>query len=350
MPTGVIGHINLARGFRGGERQTELLIRGLKERGYRQRLICRRSEDLHQKLADLDDLEILPVNGLLAAARALGGLQLIHVHQGRSAQPAAVAGALHRIPYVITRRIAVSPGQDFWTRWCYRHAARAVGVCQAAADAMRDHIADERLAVVFSAASDLTVDEESVAKIRSRFPGKFIVGCIGALDQRQKGQAYLIEAARRFAVTEPDLVFVFLGSGPDEDRFRKDAANLSNVFFEGFRSNVGDYLSAMDLFAMPSLMEGIGGILIDAMNFGLPAVASRVDGLPEVMLDGETGLLVPPADVDALHAAILELYRDPPRRQAMAAAAKRRASLFSVESMVKGYQQIYADVLSGAAK
>ena len=348
IPRGVIGHINLAKGFRGGERQTELLIRGLSAAGYSQRLVCRKDEALQQRISELHGLDIRPVSGLTTAAGALRACALIHVHQGRSVYPAAVAGALGGIPYVITRRIAVAPGTGPLTRWAYRRAARVVGVSQAAADIMVNHVSRERIAMVFSASSGLSMNAAHVSAIRDRFPGRFIVGCIGALDQKQKGQAFLIDVARRCESEQPELQFLFVGSGHDEQLLRERASGLSNVCFEGFRDNVGDYLAAMDLFAMPSLMEGLGGILIDAMKFGLPAVATSIPGLREVMVHDETGLLIPPADPNALHQAIIELYKDRDRRTRMASAARNRASMFAVEKMIEGYQRIYLEVLSEA--
>jgi glycosyltransferase involved in cell wall biosynthesis len=85
---------------------------------------------------------------------------------------------------------------------------------------------------------------------------------------------------------------------------------LDNIIFEGFVDNVGDYLAAFDLFAFPSLQEGLGSILIDAMNAELPIVASDVDGIPDLIQNEENGLLVSPADSALLAEKLVCLYED----------------------------------------
>jgi len=349
-PDGPIAQINIARGFRGGERQTEMLVRGLADRGYQQRLVARRGETLIENLSrePVPGLEICPVGGLTAAAMAVRGCLLTHVHDGRASHAANLAELLFKVPYIVTRRIAVSPKRGPFTGLTYRRAARIVGVCKAAADVMQSWTVPSRINVVFSACSGLSSNPDQIAELKRRFKGCFLIGCVGALDQQQKGQAFLIEVAANLKNICPDMHFLFLGSGPDKQKFQKMAAGLSNVTFEGFRNNVGDYLAVFDLFAMPSLMEGIGGILIDAMDFGVPAVASAVDGLPEVIEDGKTGLLVPASDVEALQTAILRLYREPDLRHSMSDAARKRSDVFALSAMVDGYQRIYSEVLAEA--
>ena len=113
--------------------------------------------------------------------------------------------------------------------------------------------------------------------------GKFLVGHVGALDNGQKGQEFIIAAARELERSHPDVHFMLVGGGDDEAMLRSAAAGLSNLTFTGFVDNVGDYLAAFDVFILPSNREGIGSILLDAMEQGLPVIASRVGGVPDIV-------------------------------------------------------------------
>ncbi len=101
---------------------------------------------------------------------------------------------------------------------------------------------------------------------------------------------------------------------------------MTNITFMGFANNVGDYLALVDLFVFPSLHQGMESTLVDAMGYCLPVVAGRVGGTPDVIQDGETGILVEPADAEALQRAIVELYDDADWRVALGTAARARAA------------------------
>lgn len=348
-PGGVcIAHVNLARGFRGGERQTELLVRELAARGWRQRLVARRGEPLAARLRDCAGLEVREAGGFApAAALALGGLDLVHVHEARAAQAAWLADLATRTPYLITRRVDNRLRGGRTKRAMYRRAAAVVALSRAIREVIHGFEPALEVEIIPSAASGLAAEPAAAAAIRARYPYRFLIGHVGALDHRHKGQRTLIEAARGLAATSPELLFMLVGDGRDEARLRQASAGLDNVVFEGRVENVGDYLAAFDLFAFPSLHEGLGSILLDAMTFGLPIVASRVGGIPEAVPDGENAILVPPGDAAALAAAIAELHRDPARRERMAAANRARVERYTAESMADAYVAVYRRVLRG---
>jgi glycosyltransferase involved in cell wall biosynthesis len=139
--------------------------------------------------------------------------------------------------------------------------------------------------------------------------------------------------------------FVLVGEGRDEQRFRRAAAGLDNVAFAGFVDNVEDYLAAFDVFVYPSLFEGLGSSLLDAMAFGLPIAASNVGGIPEVVEDGVNGLLIPPDDPGALVTALKRLLADAGLRDAMARANRARAAEFDTGRMTSAYESIYREIL-----
>jgi len=347
---GLLHHINLARVYRGGERQTEILIRGLAAHLPRQRLITRRDTPLHTRLQDVAGIEVVPVDGRLEAIRAASGAILLHAHETRAAQVSCLRHFLSATPYVITRRVDNLPRSDPFTRYMYRRAARVVVLSRAIGEVLRE--IEPRLVTqrIPSVRSNFSVDESWVRRYRESLNGKYIVGQVAALDHSHKGQLTLIDAARRLSTSHPDIHFVLVGSGRDEQRVREAAADLGNVSFPGWVENVGDYLAAFDLFALPSLREGFGSILVDAMQFGLPVVASAVGGIPDIVVDAETGVLVPPGDAAALAAAIASLNTDTELRNAMSEAARRRARDYRPELMIERYWELYQDIFPRLAR
>ena len=200
--------------------------------------------------------------------------------------------------------------------------------------------------VIRSASSGLTADKRESARIRSRWPDRFLVGHIGALDNRQKGQEYIIEVARDFERSHPEIQFLLVGGGDDEAMLRTLASGLGNLEFEGFVDNVGDYLAAFDIFIMPSNYEGIGGILLDAMDQALPVVAADVGGVREIVHDGENGFLIRAARPDQLAEAILELQASPQLRARFGSRGREIASGHTAESMCRSYVELYRSLLA----
>ena len=335
-----LAHINLAKGYRGGERQAELLIRALGGLGVEQVLIARANRPLAERLADAG-IEIRQCSGLLSAFRAARDVDVVHSHEGRGVYAAWLRNEISGTPYVITRRVNNPLGDSWLTRRAY---TRAAFVASVAADVARIVQAfDERVnsCVIHSSSSGLPVDSASAKSIRDRFPGKWIIGNVGALDNAQKGQEYIIEVARRMKDSHPGFQILLVGGGDDEAMLRELAGDLPNVSFEGWSDRVGDYLAAFDLFILPSNKEGIGGILLDAMDRALPIIASRVGGLPEIVKDGDNGILIDPRSPDQLEQAILRLYDDPDLRRAMGARGREFSRDFTADAMAAKYLDLY---------
>ncbi len=341
-----ICHINLARAYRGGERQTELLVSSLAKRGIEQRVIVRKGSRLAQHLKGISAVEVrevgYPVFGHFYITR---GVDLMHVHEGKSQQTALLQHWLHHIPYVVTRRIPNPPGRHLGTRSGYRHASCVVALSQAIESSLRSYDGAITVRTIPSMVSELEVDSEKVAQLRRQFDNKFIVGHVGALQIRNKGQQYLIEAARILKDKCKNLHFVLVGEGEDREMLQRLAADVSNVTFVGFKDNVGDYLSLFDLFVFPSVKEGLGSILLDVMQFRKPIVAANVGGIPELVSDGVNGLLVPPFNPEALAVAIERLSNDSALCASFAANGAKRVEHYSVDLVTDAYLKLYGEVL-----
>ncbi|RAR59572.1 glycosyltransferase involved in cell wall biosynthesis [Onishia taeanensis] len=340
-------HVNLAKGFRGGERQTELLIRALAVReDARQWLACRRDSPLRARLAEVSGLTFIDADHQLAGHGLAGRLRadVVHAHDAKAVHWAGLHRWRHGVPYLLTRRVDAPVKDKLSNRLFYRGAARRVAISSLIKRQLEARDWGE-VALIPSALSGLKADPAQAKALRADFPGKYLVGHVGALVDRHKGQRVLIDAARRLQRTQPDLQVLFFGQGEDAEVLETEAADLANVTFMGFRDNIGDYLPGLDLFAFPSRNEGLGSVLLDVMDAGVPIVASRVGGIPDIVHDDDTGLLVPPGDAEALATAIACLHDDPARAQRLAVGASAQLDRYTPKAMADAYWRLYRDMI-----
>ncbi len=189
-------------------------------------------------------------------------------------------------------------------------------------------------------------------------PGQRIVAAIGDFEER-KGQEYLVRACVRVREVFRDVRFLFVGgvaSGGRKTDYDQRMKNLAremgveaNTMFVGRRSDIPALLNAVDLIVQPSLAEAFPLAVLEAGACGVPVVASAIGGLLEIIADGETGLLVPPGDVNALAEAIVALLWDEPRRRAMGIVARQRIKgLFSLSKHIEAIAATYEDVIAGS--
>ena len=147
---------------------------------------------------------------------------------------------------------------------------------------------------------------------------------IGRLTE-QKGHRYLLQALPGLLNTWPQLCCLFVGEGELQEALQRMATELGverACRFVGVRADIADILASADLFVLPSLSEGFPFVLLEALAMGCPVVASRVNGIPELIEEGKTGLLVPARDLQALALAIQELLNDPVAASRMGAAGR----------------------------
>jgi glycosyltransferase involved in cell wall biosynthesis len=123
------------------------------------------------------------------------------------------------------------------------------------------------------------------------------------------------------------------------------AGGARNVVFTGFVQNVGDYLAAFDMFVLPSNREGIGSILLDAMERGLPVIASSVGGVPDIIHHEKNGLLIERGNVAQLRDAVVRLAADAAGRRAMGERGREFAKSFTAEHMWRKYLELYESLL-----
>lgn len=169
--------------------------------------------------------------------------------------------------------------------------------------------------------------------------------CVARMDAL-KGHKTLLDALAILKKQEQRLTVLLVGDGAERAALEQQASALgldtSCLRFLGFRQDITDLLAASDLFVLPSLSEGLPLSVLEAMSQGIPIVASCVGGIPEVVIEGENGLLVPPNDSEALAEAMTTLLTDPKRRTMMGQAGQTRVrSEFSFTGMAERYASLY---------
>ncbi len=342
-----ITHINLSHGFRGGERQTVLLIEELSKLNIEQSLICRKDSPLIEHLQGAHKLSIKAVGSFPdARVQALFHIKrntsLIQAHETLAAQCAFIHHRLFNTPYIITRRVDNKLKKSSFNQSMYEQAAALVGVSAKICQIMHDTF-NVPTHTIHSAHSKQIIDVTKSAEIKEQWQNHFVVGQIGALVDRHKGQSTLIEATAKLFCKLPNLKVVFLGCGEDEDKLKTQARSLP-IEFLGFKDNVQDYLTNFDIFAYPSNNEGLGSTILDAMNLGVPVIASKVGGIPELVTHDSSGLLIPPHDSDALASAILRLHDDFALKKRLANKGFDVATAHSSKNMALQYLALYQKI------
>ena len=180
-------------------------------------------------------------------------------------------------------------------------------------------------------------------------PEDVVVGTLACL-KPQKAPLDFVEAARLARQSDERLRFFIAGDGPQRSAVesRIEAAGLGDdVKLLGWRDDAPDLLHAMDLFLLTSRFEGLPRAVLQAMAAGVPVIATDVDGTPEVVRDGETGILVPPSRPEAAARRVVELGSDPGARARLAGEARARLGReFDIASMVHELDREYLDLLS----
>jgi glycosyltransferase involved in cell wall biosynthesis len=169
-----------------------------------------------------------------------------------------------------------------------------------------------------------------------------LIGIVCRLTE-QKGVTYGLQAFAKIADEFPDAHLLIAGEGSLRSTLENEAANLKNrVHFLGWRENIPALMAALDIFLAPSLWEGFGLVFLEAMAQSMPIIATNVSAIPEVVVDEETGLLVPPRDVDALADTLKKLLTDKPLRQYMGLQGQDRLETqFSAARMTDETAALY---------
>lgn len=341
MQNQIIVHLNFAKGFRGGESQTQLLVQELSLRGYKQKLIVRQNSELGKRMENTKGLTIIELKKPYAFhLNTIKDAYILHAHETKAAQFAYIASLFYKIPYIITRRVDIDIKNNFFNKNIYKNSYKIIVLSHAIKYRVQKLYPHSYIEIIPDAITLHQIDSKQITHLKKRFNNKFIIGNIAALE-KSKGQQYIINAAKQMQDSHPHIHFILLGRGKDELQFKEDIKNLSNITFEGFVNNVGDYLSIFDMFIFPSLSEGFGSSILDAMQFKVPVVAFDIGGIPDIIEHNHNGILVPPKDSEAIFNAIEKLYLSQGFREKLSSNAYKNIENFSYEKMADRYLELY---------
>ena len=302
-------------------------------------------------------LDLSPLPSLIHWARQKG-INLIHTHGSRANLLGRLSAKWLGLPCLST--VHSSLAHDYLSPWSARLALgldRLTLPLTSGIITVSNHLAQEvalrggqNIETIYNGQSPHTFKDPSQDRHQFRkqwgIPtNSFVIGTIGRLHPT-KGQIYLVKAAIQLHLRFPDLHLLLIGDGPlRQDLESELRLNSLPYTLTGYLPQAFKALPAMDLFVLPSASEGMGLVLLEAMQAGVPIVASAIGGIPEVVRAGKDGLLVPPGDVTGFAEACASIIENPNLAKSLVHSGQARWALFSIESMVRETAQVYTRLL-----
>jgi glycosyltransferase involved in cell wall biosynthesis len=352
-------HIDLEKTWRGGQQQVFWLAEGLQKKGHRNFALCIKGGALLERLASAG-IECFSTGmffefdpfAIKNAAVIINRIQpdILHLHSGHAQSIGVLAAKFSgtRPRIVTTRRV------DFHlkSKWKYVNADRIIAISEGVRKVLiADGVPAEKIQTVYSGI-DLdrfsgSASEDYLYKEFNIASGRPVIVTVAALAPH-KDLKTLISAAAVMKKTFPEAVFIIVGEGELEKELKAqaEAEGVSQtVIFTGFRMDVPQFLKIGAVFVLSSYLEGLGTSVIDAMACGLPVVATKVGGIPELIKDGENGFLVEPGNPELLAERIKALLEQPGLRARFSSNNIARASGFSKDQMIQGTEKVYGELV-----
>jgi glycosyltransferase involved in cell wall biosynthesis len=350
----------------GTERQVANLARGIDSSHFDLHLACLRHSG--ELLVELETLRVprseFRIGRLYSPQTIWQGIRLAHYVRRNLIQIVHSFGFYPNIFTVPIARLAgasivvasIRETGDLLTpmqRRVQRVVCRLADCVLVNAEAIRENLVDQgydpsNIVVIRNGIQFATpAGKERGASLRRELglpPSARLITVVSRLN-RMKGVQYFVDAAAILAARFPDVCFLIAGDGGSKKELEEQACRLGlghRIVFTGFRSDVPDLLSEAAISVLPTLSEGISNTLLESMAAGIPVIATKVGGNPEVVEDGVSGLLVPPRDSTALAAAAARLLEDEDLASRLGQAGIARVSeLFSIEGSVHQTEHLY---------
>lgn len=358
-----IYHLDGEPGFRGGERQLLYLAAALRARG-RDNVICARAGGELVAQARKQGFETFTGAAFAITLKARCAGAIIHGHTGHAAATAAWA-SWAGVPAVAHRRVDF-PVSALSARLKYGSVGKVVCVSGAIADIMKKAGTQESKLVVIPDGLPVTVEESKWAGVpptryappqaaeraacRKALADEFgfpqnslLIGNLAALVPH-KDHDSLLAAAVIVLLQRPNVKFLIAGRGPEEESLFESIKRmglLGKVILMGHRDDSENILKALDIYVQSSWGEGMGSVLIEAAACGIPIAATTAGGIPEVVEDGETGLLVAPRHPEGMAKNLIRLIDSSELRLRLAAEGRGRVGRFGLTRMANEMEKIY---------
>jgi len=353
----------------GGENYILTLAKHMPKLGYDLICTCFPGGEFEKVLKE-SGIESFPLNlsrkGNLSMAWAMAGfcrnnkIDIVHAHGATGALAARIASLIPGgIRPITTYHIAITNITDipFWKKKIFALFDRSTSVVDkkilSVSHAVKEimireaFFARDRISVLYSGIDVSRFKDRQRGKVRKELclPDQVTVMGIVARLSEEKGISYLLEAIPHVLKRYSNLHLLIAGDGPIKDKLKNLSVRMGleqNVIFLGYRNDIPEFMTDFDLLVMPSLTEGFPLTLLEGMAAGLPIVATRVGGIPEIITDGIEGILIPPREPDALAKAIIRVLRDKESGKTMGLAARKKVEQeFSVEKMVAETEKVY---------
>ena len=356
--------IDRQRGWSGQAQQVFLTARSLHERGHKVLVVCRPASKTGEYAAE-EGIEVLylPIKGgvgfFFSAVKLISFLwrnhyDIIHCHGGRDHLLAVMARLLSPGIKVVRTKHNLNPvkggfGALLQYNWLTH---RLTGVSQAACEYLQlAGVPSSKIQRVYSA-YDATVvkkQEPDPETLKGLGIGRndLVIGTMGRLSSKSKGTVDLLHAAPIILEKLPHARFLLVGKIVPRIIKLSESIGLQNkIIFAGFRTDVPQVLACMDIYVQPSVKEALCSAIVQAMAMGKPVVATRVGGIPELVVDGQTGLLCEAENPENLAQNIIKLANQPELRHQMGLRGRERAiKHFSLDHMIDKIENIYRNVI-----
>lgn len=342
-------HVDPASSWRGGERQVYLLTRELTKRGHDSEVIAHPDGPLFDRIRESGmSVEGLRIRGDLdafATGRLMNILarrppDVLHLHTARAHAVGGLAARLSGFRRVLVTRRVELPIRGPLSRWKYAHLGdHYVAISEAVERSLLEGGVPPTS--ITRIPSGVPLPNASPAPTRESRP--WTVGTLAAFTP-QKDPDTWIATAKSVLAEAPDVRFIWAGEGELRRRTEVEverAGLTRSVELPGFLRDLEPFWRRIDAFFLPSAFEALGTVLLDALARGLPIVATRVGGIPEVVRDGVEGELRDAADARGLARALIRLHAEPERADALGRAARRRSAEFAIESVVDRIVNVY---------
>ena len=354
-------HIDPERNWGGGESQVLGLLSYLVSKGHRNDLLTHPAGRLFAATASLkvgrypmvvrNDLDLRSVPAIRRRIHD-GNYDIVHLHTKRAHALSLWLSRGQPFPkYIVTRRMDYPEKNNWYTHCLYnRRVDGVVAISQNILDGLiKAGVERGKIRVIHSG-----IDPSRFVALDNTDEtdhDDLTVGCLAVLEER-KGIEFLLEAAGHLHVQGARIRWLVGGDGTLRDWLENRARELGvgdSVTFLGFVAKPEEFLRRIDIFVMPSLFEGLGVAALEAMAAGKPVVATRVGGLAESILDGQTGLLVGPRDGRAIADAVAKLISDRPMARHMGLQGRQRVlDQFTLTQMAAQNEAYYYEVLGAA--
>jgi glycosyltransferase involved in cell wall biosynthesis len=354
-------HVDPERDWRGGERQALWLARELARRGHHSVLAGRPGSRLMEECL-LAGVPFEPVRPLAPVApisalrlRSLlrhGEFQLVHAHTANALALAALATLGTGVALVASRRVDFHLNRGWATRWKYGRCRRVIAVSGAIRDVLlADGIEPGRIAVVpdgVDLSREIRPSGAATLGALGVTGGRPLVVMVAALvGHKAPGDFVAAVAAARDSGAVFDALLV--GDGflmPDVRRQAESLALEGVLHIAGWRDDADSLIAAADIVVLSSREEGMGSVLLDAMHCGRAIAATSAGGIPELVVDGENGLLTRPGDTGALGGSIARLLADASLRRRLGDAGRARAERFAMPRIAAATESVYQSALA----